>query len=929
MGADISRIRFDTLDNFAGVQLKQGAVLLDADANLQNDIVDRRMRAAVCDIVGPGAVPSTTPDAFKIDVSGGTLSIGTGRFYVNGLGAENHGEVSVIPAKQRFDPLMAEPSFADPIRYDAQPYFPLPPKLPTDGVHLVYLDVWEREVTYLERPDLVEVAVGVETSSRVQTVWQVRVLDSDVGNATCGSPDADLPGWPELIAPSTGRLTTGVFDVAPADDPCELPPTGGYRGLENQTYRIEIHDPGQPGGKATFKWSRDNASVGSRVVSMVSASELELESLGRDDVLRFNTGDWIEIIDDAREMSQACGAMARVTAIDEAARRITFTPALQEMIPTPAVFPDSTFPRARHLRVKRWDQKHKVLQTGAGGTTSVFQDLDAGASGVINVPAPGTTLLLENGVTVSFTTAVTGTKGCRAGDYWVVAARTADASVELLAEEPPRGIHHHYARLAIWAVDGGITDCRTHWPPPFQGAGDNCACTVCVTPRDHETGQLTVQMAIDKVAAAGGGTICLEVGNYTLGEPVKIAGTSSLTLVGKGVASVIVIEAAGAVLINKSRNILLDSFLVQRAGLATPPQEVIRVEGGSTDIRVERLTINVTGTNSQWAAIGLADPVTNLGVRNNTLAAPTGIRTGSAGGGAAAELIDVRIEDNDFNCGTMAIAFAPGTEYDGMNCIRGNRVRGCQDAGFLLAGTTKSVLVLDVQSNLFNVLGHGIVASLSGLRVRDNDILKADGAVPGKQCGINLVPGSANDVIGECQILGNRIQGFADAGISVTAPLRTAMIKQNQIAAVANGLRLIPGDALDQLSIENNQFDRITGSAIVAKGQVARYTATGNQIRTRSVAPAVLLEFDAGEGVFSQNECYHDGGAADTPDVSLKSATLIVGNNRLVGSDRSLDIVAGQGKFFTALGNICRGRITVGSVPLPAPWAPLNLQGVA
>ena len=248
MGADISRIRFNTLENFAGVQLKQGAVLLDADANLLNDIVDRRMRAAVCDTVGPSAVPSTTPDAFKIDVAGGTLSIGNGRLYVDGLPAENHGAVSDVKEKKRFDPLMAEPGFADPIPYDAQPYFPVPPKLPTAGVHLVYLDVWEREVTYLERPDLVEVALGVETSSRVQTVWQVRVLDSDVGNATCGSPDADLSGWPELIAPSTGRLTTGVFEVAPENDPCELPPTGGYRGLENQTYRIEIHDPGQPGG---------------------------------------------------------------------------------------------------------------------------------------------------------------------------------------------------------------------------------------------------------------------------------------------------------------------------------------------------------------------------------------------------------------------------------------------------------------------------------------------------------------------------------------------------------------------------------------------------------------------------------------------------------------------------------------------------------
>ena len=77
-----------------------------------------------------------------------------------------------------------------------------------------------------------------------------------------------MPGWSALIAPSTGVLTTGTFEVAPVDDPCELPPTGGYRGLENQLYRVEIHDPGQPGGAATFKWSRENASVGSRVASM-------------------------------------------------------------------------------------------------------------------------------------------------------------------------------------------------------------------------------------------------------------------------------------------------------------------------------------------------------------------------------------------------------------------------------------------------------------------------------------------------------------------------------------------------------------------------------------------------------------------------------------------------------------------------------------
>src|SRR5262249_20341700 len=191
------------------------------------------------------------------------------------------------------------------------------------------------------------------------TVWQVRVLGQDVKSATCATPDADLGDWSNVIAPSTGVLTTGTFEVAPVDDPCELPPTGGYRGLENQLYRLEIHDPGLPGGNATFKWSRENASVGSRVASMISASELELETLGRDDVLRFNTGDWVEITDNVREFAQIAGEMRQIT-VNEATRRIQLSSALpSNMLPknTPPKkqFPDNSFPRVRHMRVRRWD----------------------------------------------------------------------------------------------------------------------------------------------------------------------------------------------------------------------------------------------------------------------------------------------------------------------------------------------------------------------------------------------------------------------------------------------------------------------------------------------------------------------------------------------------------------------------------------------
>ena len=160
----------------------------------------------------------------------GALSIGKGRLYVDGLLAENHGAESDDPAdaaKKLLDPLMAEVNFADPVAYSTQPYLPSPPELPAVGRHLVYLDVWEREVTHLERPGLVEPAVGVETSSRLQTVWQVCVLEPDAGRADCGSPDDEVAGWVALTAASTGRLTTGIFDVPPEDDPCELPPTGG------------------------------------------------------------------------------------------------------------------------------------------------------------------------------------------------------------------------------------------------------------------------------------------------------------------------------------------------------------------------------------------------------------------------------------------------------------------------------------------------------------------------------------------------------------------------------------------------------------------------------------------------------------------------------------------------------------------------------
>src|SRR5215213_5148676 len=305
MAADISRVRFDPLRDFAGVVLQQGRLLLDADFNELVAVLERRLRAETSDLTSFGPdpdlagvawVPRQTPDAFKITASSGAISIGRGRMYVDGLLAENHG-VEV----DGFDALLFERTGTVDTSYLAQPYWPTPDPFPTGGTFLAYLDVWRRELTYVEDPDLVEIAVGVDATARWQTAWQVRLVGVPSGT-TCTADDEKIPGWLDVIRPSDGRLTTHEVEIPPTDDPCELPPEGGYRGLENQTYRVEIHEGGQPGGAATFKWSRENASVAMPVVEMVSTTVLRLASIGRDDVLRISNDDWVEILDDRREL---------------------------------------------------------------------------------------------------------------------------------------------------------------------------------------------------------------------------------------------------------------------------------------------------------------------------------------------------------------------------------------------------------------------------------------------------------------------------------------------------------------------------------------------------------------------------------------------------------------------------------------------------
>ncbi|MGH2705558.1 MAG: DUF6519 domain-containing protein [Actinomycetota bacterium] len=124
-GGDYTRFTFDPSDDHAAVFMQQGRVMLDADFNELAAIVDRRLRAETIDVIGRCTVPRETPEAFRIDLAGGALTIGHGRLYADGLLAENRGAEpsSTTPRSGR----CAAPSR---LRTRTSPTSPPPPRWP-------------------------------------------------------------------------------------------------------------------------------------------------------------------------------------------------------------------------------------------------------------------------------------------------------------------------------------------------------------------------------------------------------------------------------------------------------------------------------------------------------------------------------------------------------------------------------------------------------------------------------------------------------------------------------------------------------------------------------------------------------------------------------------------------------------------------------
>ena len=494
MKVDITRRTFHPEKHFTRVVMQQGRVQLDADWNEQAAILLHYLETLAADVIGAAGGPAADlgfgisafdPNALKVS---NDFMIGAGRYYVNGRMCEIAPQstsftVSDASKKQiqvdawsldqlsfaknqyvqlagitnlplitqitdvdlgtRTLTVAADLSAANAngagtltriTTYLTQPGFP-PAGTIGDGSYEVYLDVWEREITYVQDDSIREVALGgPDTAARAKRIWQVRLA----------KPDAETG----RILPVRGQIKAIAKRNGSATDPCTISPDSQYTGVQNQLYRVEIHDGTENGVIPTFKWSRENGSVVFPILNG-SGKVVTLETLGRDDRFGLQEGDWVEAADDQTASLGTPGLLLQVEAIDRTALTVTLSG-------------KPSFTQGLNPLLRRWDQTEGDPQAGGTALTT---------NGVIQIVDDSSTWIpLESGIQVQFQKPAEATVSYRSGDYWLIPARIATGDIEWPQEadqdstgktvyaplaKPPDGVEHSTAILAEITVDTG------------------------------------------------------------------------------------------------------------------------------------------------------------------------------------------------------------------------------------------------------------------------------------------------------------------------------------------------------------------------------------------------------------------------------------------------------------------------------------------
>ncbi|MGH2720154.1 MAG: DUF6519 domain-containing protein, partial [Actinomycetota bacterium] len=298
-------------------------------------------------------------------------------------------------------------------------------------------------------------------TTRARSIAQVRLTPA-VGPwpPDCATLEPERP-------PSTGTLAARAQPSPGAADECHVPPGAGYRGLEHQLYRVEVHDPGEL-GTATFKWSRDNGFFAAAWVDQQVADQIVVSTIGLDSVIRFDNGQLVEVLDDTLELQGLPGTLTTVTA-----------PPVETTLTVDPPVDRTAF--GRNPKVRRWDCE-----------AAAPVEIAAGNDGFLTI---------EQGLEIRFSAGLYNT-----GDYWLIPARAGVTEGILWPEEaggapvalPPAGIVRHTCPLALVRIEDNaaveVVDCRS----PFASLTELCADDICFDNDECAIpGAVTVQDALD------------------------------------------------------------------------------------------------------------------------------------------------------------------------------------------------------------------------------------------------------------------------------------------------------------------------------------------------------------------------------------------------------------------------------------------------
>jgi len=436
---DFSSFNFKPGSNYLSVLKQQGRVDLDSDWNEQTEIWNERRRQLICDILGYLAVPlcpnkitADNSSALRIDNfsrgPGGIIdfSIGRGIAYVGGYLC----------------------LFENEMMLRAQPDCPEPEIPEGTGDILVYVEVWNKTISYIDDEAIREPALGgPDTCLRLKLVAQVKFKFV--------SDDIDTPGKADEYIRDAFSGNDLLLTLKLEETAHQIPISfgevdmGGGLIPGNLHFRVELHRGAESNGGygEGFKWSDENAATVVRVLKVVGNDSLVVEEVEAVTGESLKEGDWVEISNSMTEHHRQGGQMARIGTIrhDETGLRVTLDSEIHPLLRRIQIGGRSRPKYFLAPRLRRW-------------------------SGYISPVSTKTVYDLGRGIKATFHDG--GKKQIlRPGDYWTFAIRDRAYNRRFAPKKaPPDGVKVYRHPLAIIKLKGKkqvsrIIDCRRFFKP--------------------------------------------------------------------------------------------------------------------------------------------------------------------------------------------------------------------------------------------------------------------------------------------------------------------------------------------------------------------------------------------------------------------------------------------------------------------------------